>query len=54
LPFGWRGNGAKLRWMTATAGVRAGRPGPHTRLFGPPVGGVVVLIRDNGKRKGHG
>ena len=54
MPFGWRGNGAKLRWMTAAAGVRAGRPGSQAREFGPPVGGVAVLIRDKGKRKGHG
>ena len=52
MPLGWRGNGAKLGWMTATLWVRAGRPGPHTWEFGPPVGGVVVLIR--GEVSGRG
>jgi hypothetical protein len=52
-PLGWGGNGAKLRWMTATARVCAGRPG-QVRDIGPPGASVVVLVRDEGKRKGHG
>jgi hypothetical protein len=53
-PLGWGANGAKLRWMTATARVYAGRPGPERVTVGPPGASVVVLVRDEGKRKGHG
>jgi hypothetical protein len=54
LPLGLRGNGAKLRPMTATARVTWAVQVRIRATFGPPVGGVVVLLRAEGKRKGHG